>query len=158
MAIKITKNLRDLKMLASKIKRQFNRGVSRELPDLIREDILAGVSPVKGFGRFKKYSESYRDQINKGKFTGKRKSPVNMKLTGEMLKSLIGRVSRGDVVIKFRNELADIHNRQGAGKPKVVRRLLPTNSGEEFNRKISQKIEDFLIKVVNNNVNQANRR
>jgi hypothetical protein len=33
--------------------------------EIINESILKGISPVKGAGRFKKYSESYLKQISK---------------------------------------------------------------------------------------------
>lgn len=158
MPVKVTKNLKNLKMVLPTIKRTFNKGIKANLPDYIKDDIEAGVSPVRG-ARFQKYSQSYRDQIDSSlSGFGKKKSPVNMKLSGQMLSTLTGKIIKGDVKIRISDKLADIHNRIGAGKSRVVRRLLPTNNGEEFNRNISGKIEDLLIKIVNNTIRLANRR
>lgn len=159
MATKITKDLRALKEFLPNLKRSFNKEVSKELPVYIKSDISSGISPVKGRGRFQKYSDSYRRQIDRYYSSfGKRKSPVNMKLSGQMLSTLKAFVSGGNVKVRISDELADIHNRRGAGRSKVVRRLLPTNNGETFNTKISQNIEDLLIKIVNNTVRVTNRR
>lgn len=150
MAVKIKKNIKQITDLIKRFTRDSQRGSERLIEAAIRKDILRGVSPVKG-KRFKKYSDSYRKKIGAGKIQGKSKSPVNMKLTGEMLRSLKAKV-RGirtfRVVITFNDFKADIHNRLGAGKSKVKRRLLPTRSGEEFNDTITDKILRHLSKAL----------
>ena len=45
-------------------------------------------------------------------------------------------------------ELADIHNRIGAGAARAIRRILPTNTGEDFNKTIQLKMDQLLRKVV----------
>ena len=125
-----------------------SRGRSvRVLEKEIAGSILRGVSPVKGFGRFPKYSDSYRKQIIKDRELRKRPSPVNLKLTGELLKSLFVKVTPKGLLIGFDNFLADIHNREGAGKKKVVRRMLPTKQGEQFNKVITTRLKQVLDKV-----------
>lgn len=83
----------------------------------------------------------------------KQVSPVNLRLSGKMINSF--RVFSNNafnqsykLIFEFRNFLADIHNRLGAGKSRVVRRMLPTNRGERFNRRISSTIVVELNKAV----------
>ncbi len=64
-----------------------------------RQSIAAmrrGLSPVKRFGRFKKYK-------NPTKYPGNRKAkrPVNLKLTGDLYKSLNFRFTRGRLEYGF---------------------------------------------------------
>ena len=75
-------------------------------------------------------------------FKGKKISPVNLRVTGDLLNSYFSRIRNGKLEIGYDNFLADIHNRQGAGKSKVVRRMLPTNPGEGFNRLITRRVRD----------------
>lgn len=65
-----------------------------KLPVAIKAVLLGyyknGLSPVKFSKPYKKYSESYVEAIKAGRFKqyGKKISPVNMRLTGAMLRSL----------------------------------------------------------------------
>lgn len=137
---------------ASNEMRIFKSEAKKEAAATLETEILAsirrGVSPVKGFGRFQQYSESYKTAIKKKRYPTKRRiRPVNLTLTGKMLKSFFIKVKRNSVLIGFDNKLADIHNKEGAGKSKVVRRLLPTNEGEKFSRKILTELKITLNKV-----------
>lgn len=142
--------------------------------------IAQGRSPVRGEGRFKRYSDSYRKQIKneaaffkKGGKTigvttenlkgrdarlrknwiknfngdripeGKKVSPVNLKLSGKLHASYFSAIKRFIVTIGFDNVLADIHNRLGAGKSRVVRRMLP-GKGEKFNANITRRLKDAI--------------
>ena len=66
--------------------------LDKVMPKTIKEQILRvieqGQSPVKGQAKYKKYSDSYKDQIKKGVHPGKKQTPVNLKLTGKLHKSL----------------------------------------------------------------------
>jgi hypothetical protein len=130
----------------------FKKKAKDEAAGVLRDETLKairrGVSPVKGFGRFEPYSETYKTAIKKKRYPNKRRiRPINMTLTGEMLKSIFVKIKKNSVIIGFDNKLADIHNRLGAGKSKVVRRLLPTNEGERFSRKITTELSKVLTKV-----------
>ena len=109
---------------------------AEELKKEVVESISRGVSPVKrAGGRFEKYSTSYRQAIDNGYYSefNKRKRPVNLKLSGELLRSVYTKpISRAVFELGFDNELADIHNDKGAGKSKKVRRMLPTGEDETF--------------------------
>lgn len=135
---------RDIKIF----KKEAKEGGAEVLREETLKSIRRGVSPVRGFGRFEPYSETYKTAIKKKRYPGKRRiRPINLTLTGEMLKSIFSKVKKNSVIIGFDNKLADIHNRLGAGKSKVVRRLLPTNEGEKFTRKITSELSKRLTKI-----------
>lgn len=137
------------------VQKRFAGSAKRPLRDEIHRAILSGVTPVEGVSprRFEKYSESYKKQIKENRVPGKnRVRPVNLKATGKLLKSLKV-IRRGKRLIAlFQNELADIHNRLGAGKSKVVRRMLPTEDGEQLSRNIMKNLRGILAKVIKKTV------
>jgi len=91
-------------------------------------------------------------------------SPVNLKLSGQLLDALEVRKKTNSMVVTFKDstrsrlgnekktitnaELADIHNRIGAGASKAIRRILPTIEGEDFNKTIQLKMDQLLRRVV----------
>lgn len=190
MAVKVEKDLSNMKRLNTLVKRDYSRRLLRPLKQAILKDILRGVSPVRGEGKFKKYSKSYKLSIrgkvqfftvNSGGTTktiaikagrgetlptlphvlGKRLSPVNLKLSGEMLSSLklraLGSATSRKIEIVFEDDVAVFHNKLGAGKAKVKRRLLPTESGERFNRRISKLTTTILSRSVSSILEKFNR-
>jgi len=151
--------------LMAEVRRRFGQKGTIKVKQAITQDMIRGISPVKGEGKWKRYSPSYKETI-RGKKTFRKKggktvvfqgrdeeyhskskptkqvSPVNLRHTGGLHRSLKVFTKGGffrnfRLVTMFRSKLADIHNRRGAGKSKVKRRLLPTGRGEEFNRRIS---------------------
>ena len=171
--------------LTKKVMKEFSKRGPIKVKQAIVQDMIKGISPVKGGGKWKKYSELYKAQIRGEalldengewvvfRYIGgkprkivvdskkldrnhlqekasptKKISPVNLRLSGELHRSLKAFTKRKALVIQFKHFLADIHNRLGAGKSKVVRRLLPTNKGEQFNRRINTVIFDELKKAV----------
>lgn len=149
---KVRTNLSGAKAKIKRFKNKAKKELKVKLQEEIIANITAGNSPVKGAGRYQKYSDSYRSDIKKGRYReySKRTRPVNLRLTGELLKSLFVKVTTRGLKIGFDNKLADIHNRRGAGKSKTVRRMLPTNKGETFNRSITTRLREVLAKVANN--------
>ena len=151
MAFKVKVNVKsnNIKKKVKAYKKEAMNNLAKELKKQILIDINGGRSPVKGQGRFKKYSKSYLDAIKKGRYNeyGKSKRPVNLKLTGALLKSLFIKKVSNDLQIGFDNELFDIHNNKGAGKSKTIRRMLPTEQGETFNRSITLRIREVVNAV-----------
>jgi hypothetical protein len=117
--------------------------------EIINEHILKGKSPVDKKGRFDNYSPSYTKAIrSKAKrFKGKRVRPVNLKLTGDMVKSFFIKVKRNKYIIGFKDKKAIYHDREGAGKSKVKRRMLPSN-GEQFTSRIRRKIKKNFENII----------
>lgn len=146
--------------------------MAKEIRPEILKEIEGGRPPVKGLKRYQGYSKSYIDAIEgkatfrtnkltKGVFKitdpdkvwdytekfrlyGKRKRPVNLKVTGQLLASLKAESNKSDVKIWFDDELFDIHNNKGAGKSKTIRRMLPTKQGETFSRSITLRIREIV--------------
>jgi len=110
---------------------------------IINKSILKGLSPVKGQGKFEKYSPNYK----------KASRVVNLKVTGKLLDSFTIEPIKGGFKIGFDSDLADIHNRLGVprkDKENVVRRMLPDETvGETFNRRITKEIEKELVRIIN---------
>jgi len=154
-AVKTTINLKQLKKHIIKVQKEVikKRSLAPIQIGIIRS-ILRGVSPVKGKGKFKRYSKSYINQIRTAALgIPKNTSPVNLKLSGQLLKSFFikGKIKRkkgAELEIGFKDELADIHNRRGAGKSKVVRRMLPTKAGEQFTRRINTTIQKIFQRAI----------
>lgn len=154
MGIKVKTTLK-LKESVKKVKDSIRRESFDELIEAIKNVIRKGISPVEGAGRFTRYSESYRDAIKKGYEAVSDKqgkvSPVDMTLSGDMLRSL--KLKPGDEgrVLEFEDEKADYHNNQGAGKAKTIRRLLPRENGEKFSNVVQNKfvkaVKDLVKKI-----------
>lgn len=136
--------------LFTNINKQFAKNIKREIIPLIVETIQRGISPVKG-ETYVQYSPEYRDRIKKGKYRefGKRTRPVNLTLSGKMLRAFKVRpLRRGGVTIFNTNELAKYHNDLGAGRGKVIRKMLPTNPGQRFKPLIQKAIDEELDRAV----------
>ena len=172
--------------LIPQVRKEFSKKALVPIKRAIIQDMIIGLSPVNGFGKWVKYSQDYKDVISgKAKFRGKGKgsyrteekdeeffskssptkliSPVNLRHSGGLHKSLFTRTFGGikqrfRLLIGFDSFLADIHNNRGAGKSKVIRRMLPTEKGEKFNRRITSTIREELNNAVKTIVKQFNRR
>ena len=130
------------------IQKEWQKEASRTAKPILKkaiidEHILRGKSPVQGGGRFEKYSIAYRNQIrNRLASFGKRVTPVNLKLSGQMLSTFfVKKVSKG-VEVGFSDDIAEYHNNGDGNLPE--RRLLPTRTAERFNRDINRTIKGWL--------------
>ncbi len=147
--VKLRLNFKDI---VPTIQKGLKKAAFDALVLLIRAQIRKGISPVEKIGRFTKYSDSYRSAIKKGYGEAEKKnkqvSPVNMTLDGEMLESLSSEPKGEGVRLFFEDKKASFHNDQGAGKSKTIRRLLPTEPGEQFTTNIQRKFRDICKAVV----------
>jgi hypothetical protein len=138
-------------------KRIAAKALQQELKKEVIDSLNRGISPVKGEGRLVKYSDSYLEAIKKKRVyaddgrivTTKKKRPVNLKLTGKLHESIFSYIRGNSIVLGFKNKLADIHNRLGAGKAGTIRRILPTKEGEVFSRSITTSLREVLEKIAN---------
>jgi len=119
----------------------------------IKKTIVSGNSPVKGKGRYQRYSPSYLDAIDAGYGAvgryGKKPLPVNLVLSGKMINSLAFSISGGRILIEFTDKKAEYHDLLGAGKSKVLRRMLPTRNGEKLSARITKEIKAEITIVKN---------
>ena len=128
-----------------KITREWSTANAPKVIKYTKETISSGNSPVKGYKRFQDYSPSYKNAIRKGRYSrySKRQRPVNLTLSGKMLRSFISRMTKTGFSVYFTSELAKYHNVEGAGRSKVIRRILPTGN-EKFKRAIMSNLEKDL--------------
>jgi len=124
--------------------KKWQTRAKKEIKVEMLEYISKGKSPVEGEGNYEKYSDSYKKQIRKSlsKKYGKKIRPVNLKLTGAMLKSLKSRATIKGISVWFSSKIAKYHNGDG----RVRRALLPRDN-ERFNRPIRNKLADIYIKL-----------
>ncbi len=113
-------------------------------------------------GRVRAYSITSKNKSGKSKkgkfpkpFPNKKLTPVNLYATGEMMDSLQMRAVRNTAYIGFTDEKAKYHDKLGAGKSRVIRRLLPTRQGEKFVSNIDRDVKALakasITKVLQNN-------
>ncbi len=156
MAIEVETNITLDDMIVN-ISRRFNRELKRVAVDEVRTSIESGISPVRGFRRFKQYTRGYASQ------KGVPRQLVDMTLTGKMLSHLRGVGKRlGRIEVKFNDKpvkggppLSVIHN-EGLGR-QPARRLLPTKRGETFKDKILNRIVSRVNRIVIRETAQQNR-
>lgn len=148
---KVKVNFNDLKQKVKEFQRAVT-DISKETLKvaIIDNSILLGISPVEGQGKFAKYSEMYKGQIRKGvyKKDGKNISPVNLKLSGQMLDSFFVKKSEKGLKVGFSDEKAYEHTVRGVGFNKTKRKMLPVGPGEDFKRTIKKEIVDVVRKAV----------
>lgn len=113
----------------------------------IKNMIQSGNSPVRGNGRFATYSPSYKKAIRKGKYPGKTIRPVNLTLSGKMMRSLIHKKTKAGFTIYFTDKLAKIHSQLGAGKSKTIRKVMP-GSGESFKKSVTFQSDEIVRKTL----------
>ena len=152
-----------LKELSKQLKKEINQAitskVAKEVGSTVVKEmkrmIAAGLSPIREKGRFEGYRGGYLDAIRKGRLRGKRERPVNLKLSGDFLKSLTSSVRlNGGTVIYF-NSAKSRKKEQGHREEhnnQAKRPIIPQGS-EEFAVSIMRKIEKIytqrIIDVLN---------
>lgn len=145
-----TINILDLKDIFLKFNRDLERALKKDIPEKIKKAIISdmnkGISPVKGH-RWVKYSDSYAEAIQKGRYSRFRKRvfPVNLKLSGKLQKSLDIDFRLGFLVIEFKDEKAEYHDK---GTDKLPQRKILPNKNEQFNDKIQNVIDSSINKLV----------
>jgi hypothetical protein len=126
---------------------EIGKAELEQFKEKVKDSIQSGLSPVESKVRLIDYSISYKDSIKKGYYDkyNKKLRPVNMTLSGKMIDSLYVEKTPTGFEIGFSDDrkLAWIHTVEGAGKSKVIRKLLPVK-GEYFSRSITS----FLTKIV----------
>lgn len=143
---RIANDIKKLEINAKKLKKQFINDYEQEIKKLIVDDsIKKGFSPVRGGkSQYQKYSKSYADAIKAGRVFPKTSiRPVDLTVSGEMLDSFELDRNSKNILFRFTDRLAKYHNDLGAGKSKVIRRMLP-KSGERFKTNIEKQILEWL--------------
>jgi len=161
MPVKIKRSQRRLiaLTLTERAKPIFIRLLNKFMKEEVLKAIKGGRSPVEKGGkspagtsgklRYEPYSESYQAQIKSGRVKNKRVSPRNLTHTGKMLKSIKSKKFRNFLRVWFTDPKAKYHDKLGAGKSKVIRRMAPKpKDGENFNAGIRKRIVNALKNAV----------
>jgi hypothetical protein len=147
----------------------FNKKTSEKVGKTViiemKNLIAKGISPIAAPwpNKFEKYKPSYIDTIKKqkGEYRGKKVSPVNLKLTGDFLKSLTsGTVNNinGTFAKAFFNDetsaLKEKGHREGANKQKKrpvipiknekFRATILTQAKKMYTEDAKKNLKDFL--------------
>lgn len=147
--IKVTVNSKGAFRKLNKLQKELTLD---KIADTTREEVLrsisSGVSPVAKSGRYERYSESYRNAIKKQyrRLRGKKRSPVNLKVSGNMLKSIFVKVSKQAkrITLGFKSEIAGYHDNGVKENSLPQRKMLPSRRGERFNGVIQNEILDAV--------------
>lgn len=147
-----SKKLREIKLkfllLQSPINQETARNLGKDVVDEIRDLTAKGISSVRG-GVANNRMPGYK---NPERYPGKRKSPrpVNLRLTGEMMRALTYKIAQDiagyKTTIYYKDDLSDKKesgHREGVnGQPK--RPTLPiTAKGEDFASRIMRIINNY---------------
>lgn len=145
-----------LKQAIENANRQWTAVMATELKTTIVKTIQSGMSPVEGVGRYKGYSESYSEAIREGRYRqyGKKLRPINLTLSGTMLRSIKARQGKDNLTIYFSSPIAKYHDEEGAGKAKVIRRMLPSKPNEKFSRTIWTNIIERYNRILKQQLKQ----
>lgn len=141
MAVKVDFSgiIKDLK----KVEERFYKILEAKIEEEVKSLIGKGLSPVKGQGRYKKYSKSYVKQMGKGKLKDKKPRPVNLKATGNLYKAFVVK-NKGDRLVVSLDE-------RKAPYAKFVhelRKILPTEKGDKFTRALNTILRESLREAV----------
>lgn len=161
MAMKVTFPKQKLKNVVETLKdypRAFGRddakAMAEEVLDEMQSLIAKGISPVRGEGRFTGYSESYPSKWHQRTY-GKKKRPVNLRLSGDMLSNLTYKIvkvgSRSAVEIFFKSAKSSgqkLSPEEKFQKNQKTRPLLPT-SGKGF----ALSIQEIVVRHYNEAIN-----
>jgi hypothetical protein len=146
MTVEVKKNF-TLNTLIPDIKKNFEKeatGIKAEIVSTIQ----SGKSPVAGAEPWQDYSDGYSKK--KGK-----KRPVDMTVTGKMLRSIKSFVtSKGNVSIFFSSPIAKYHDLPGLAR--VLRQLLPKGN-QIFIKKIQNKIQRGYDRAAKKAADKQNR-
>jgi len=129
----------------------LNDSLAQRVGKTVKEMIISmcsrGVSPVQGQGRFTKYKDTDKYPQNvRDEYPGKRKSPVNLILSGAMLEAIETFRNGNKLRLGIFNgspqlNKAAAHNEGEGRMPR--RAFIPSRSGEEFARTIMRAIVDL---------------
>jgi len=147
MPVTIKIDLRDLRRRIIASQKEFARSVPKTFGKDINDEIQAGKSPVKGKARFSRYKPSYTQAIKKKRLPEKNKRirPVNLTLSGDMLKTQRIRQTGRKVNVKYTSPIAVFHNE---GTPNMDRRAILPDGREEFSRTLTNKLVRQAQKAV----------
>ena len=183
MALKFTLGVRSIRKLQQNIRELERNAVDQKTATALGRVIVKGIrdltergdSPIKGpgvSGKLPAYRRGYVEQIRRGgrrfpgprqpagfrrrRFRGKSVRPVNLRLSGEFMRSLRFKVvnsgSGKGALIGFRtreSERKERGHREGANNQRKRPIIPEARRGETFAQRITQKVLAILNKRIN---------
>ncbi len=150
---KAVKELKEISKISSlkTLNKKERLSVGKAIIKSMKQLIAKGISPIKGKKRFKGYKnpDSGYPSTVKRKHPSKKKRPVNLKLSGAFLKSLLVKNKAKGLLIGFFSSLSKKkekgHRQRAGGQPS--RPIIPSSS-EDFSSKTLQDGTKLLKKIV----------
>lgn len=127
-------------------------GAVRRIEPKMTEGEQTSVKFTKSGVKQGKTKKAKYEKFEKGLGVGKKKSPVNLVLKGDMINSMKAYQTVKGLMVYFTDKKAEWHNDGVKENNLPARRLLPTNPGEDFNRNIKNRIIESLKKAVKKNI------
>jgi len=142
-------NFKRLKDLATNLKKSFQSDkkiMGDKVIELMKATMLRGQSPVRSVGRYVRYKDPkvYPNQL-------KKRSPVNLKLSGDMQRAMASRVRSGKIVLGVFNkkQAAKMDGvEKGLHGMKGPRPVFPRKEGQQFTVKIQRDIVRWFNELV----------
>jgi hypothetical protein len=129
-----------------------NGGVYRVTPKMLTGEQTSLRISKSGKVKQGKTKKATFEKFEKGLGVGKKKSPVNLKLTGELHNSIDTIRTNNGVEVYFKDKKAEWHNKGVPERNLPARRLLPTEKGEEFNYNIWKRIREAIMRALKNHL------
>lgn len=127
----------------------------------VKDRISKGLSPVQSAGRYKAYAQQRSEAVGNYPKGIKPKRPVNLKLSGLMLRKLTWKRTKRGVNYGLHGasqkvqEYFVVHN-EGTRKDIPRRKIIPVSDGDKFTPKIRKGIRslyNIVIKRIIKNIN-----
>ena len=153
MTVKVTVNLKGIENITNTINsKSTHRKAARLLIKDVVDTIKKGISPVLGERKFQRYKDTEKYPAGR-----KPNRPVNLTLSGDMLKALKFKLTSRSFAIGWtadnvEKKKASNHN---TGDTVPERRLLPTKKGERFNVSITRKLRNFYANAISDILKRA---
>ncbi len=160
--VKVTVKFQILELIDRFVDDTTANSIGTTIAEEAKQNISEGLSPVRGYGRFEKYKNPKQYP---GQLTGslaKNQRPVNLFLTGEMLKGYWYKLSGKKDTIEvgmtrgtaFANEKAKYHQE---GTENMAQRKIIPSDGEEWSISIMRKLRDLYSKRLADLIRQSNK-
>ncbi len=160
--VKVTSRFKILELIDGFLDGTTVNAIGNTIVKQAKELIASGQSPVRGYGRFQVYSDSYKKQIRGayGRNLDKSVRPVNLTATGLMLDGYTfrqkGRESIEVGVMKGNHaKLAVYHN---DGTDKMPARPIVPEKDEEFSTSIMRDVRDKYGERLRKLISESNKK
>lgn len=160
--VKVTSRFKILEIIDSFVDNTTANAIGRTIAEEAKQNISEGLSPVRGYGRFERYKDPKKYPGQLPPALKKNQRPVNLWLTGEMLKGYWYKISAKPNTIEvgmvqgsaFAKEKAGYHQ---DGTPNMAQRKLVPSEDEEWSVSIMRKIRDLYGKRLQDLIRQSNK-